>query len=52
MTFLGNPVQRTLAIEVTNPLLYAAAWIGGALALLVVVSGGMVVFRGARRRGA
>jgi hypothetical protein len=50
MTFLGNPVQRTIALEVTNPWLYAAAWIGGALALLLVFGGGVVAFRAAGRR--
>jgi hypothetical protein len=50
MTFLGNPTQRTLAIEVTNPLLYAAAWIGAALALLMVIGGGILAVRAAGRR--
>jgi hypothetical protein len=51
-TFLGNPVQRTIALEVTNPVLYAAAWIGGALCMLLVIGGGIVAVRAAGRQGA
>jgi len=42
--------ELKLKLEVTNPILYPAAWIGGALCLLLVIGGGIAAERSVAKR--
>jgi hypothetical protein len=43
--FLADSSRQALKLEVTNPILYPAAWIGGALCLALVIGGGIAAER-------
>jgi len=43
--FLADPSHATLSISVRQPILYAVAWILGALVLLLVIAGGTLAYR-------
>jgi hypothetical protein len=48
--FLADPSRQELKLEVTNPVLYPAAWIGGVLCLLLVIGGGIAAERSVSKR--
>ena len=48
--FLADSSRQELKLEVTNPVLYPAAWIGGALCLLLVIGGGIAAERSVSKR--
>ena len=43
--FIAGSAQQVLRLVVRNPVLYTAAWLGGALCLLLVVGGGIAAMK-------
>ena len=48
--FLADSSRPELRLEVTNPVLYPAAWIGGAVCILLVIGGGIAAERSVSKR--
>jgi len=48
--FIAGSARQVLKLQVRNPVLYTAAWIGGLLCLLLVVGGGMAAVKRATGR--
>lgn len=48
--FIAGSAGQVLRLEVRNPVLYTAAWLGGALCLLLVVGGGIAALKRATGR--
>jgi hypothetical protein len=44
-TFFAGSTPQTLRLHVTNPVLYAAGWIGGVLCLVLLIGGGIAILR-------
>jgi len=50
--FFADSEPAELKLEVSNPFLYATAWIGGVLCVLLIVGGAVAALRSVGRRGA
>jgi hypothetical protein len=48
--FLDDSARSELKLEVTNPILYPAAWIGGSICLLLVIGGAIAAERSVGKR--
>jgi len=51
VAFIADSGSPELKLEVSNPILYATAWIGGVLCLLLIVGGAIAALRGVGKRG-